>query len=110
MLIDGLIPQILKVLLGLPVPDTVARKQQINLLKCALVRFRIQRPYHWDCDGIARSEDIQRLLTNRAEHDRAKQREPTVADGPAHNSPSVAFGLDLQKRNVNGVTPWYRLT
>lgn len=52
----------LEVLLGLPVPDRVAGKHQIHLLKCPLVRFRVQGPDDDNAEGVDGAEDIQSLF------------------------------------------------
>lgn len=57
-----LLPQFRKVLLSVPIPDTVARKHEINLLKCPLVGFGVERPYNDDRKDIDATEDIESLL------------------------------------------------
>lgn len=57
-----LLPQFCKVLLSVPIPDTVASEHEINLLKCSLVGLRVERPYNDDREDIDTTKDVERLL------------------------------------------------
>jgi len=101
-----LLLQRLEVLLRLPIPDAVGREEQINLLERALVRLGVQRPNHGNGDGVACSEDVERLLAEGVEHDGAEECEPAVADGPADDAPSVALCAHFEGEDLGRVEPW----
>lgn len=108
MIVGDLVSQVSEVLLRLPVPNAVARKQQIDLLKRALIGLRIQRPHHGNCDGVTSSEDVQRLFANCGEHDRAEKCEPAVANRPSYDTPGVALGSNFEWKDLSRVQPGYR--
>lgn len=61
-----------EVLLSIPVPDTVTRKQYVNLLERALVSLWVKRPNNNDCKDVDAAEDVQCLFVEAGE-DRRQQ-------------------------------------
>ena len=68
-----------EILLGFPVPNAVAREDQVHLLERSLVGLRVQRPDDDDAQRIDGTEDVQRLLVEALEDRREKQDTPAVA-------------------------------
>lgn len=96
----------LEVPLGLPVPDAVGCEEQIHFLECALVGLWVQGPDHGKSDDIGSGEDVVGLLIQSLEHDRAKEGEPAITQGPTNDTPGVALGSDLEWEDLGGVQPW----
>lgn len=95
-----------EVALGFPVEDAVRSEKQVHLLKGALVRFGVESPDHGDSDDVAGAEDVVGLLAEGLEHDGAEESEPSIADGPANNTPGVTLRTDFQWENFGRVQPW----
>lgn len=96
----------LEVPLGFPVPDAVGSKEQIHLLKSALIRFRVQGPYHGNGDNVGSREDVVGVFPESLEHNGAEKCKPAVSDGPANDTPCVTLGADLQGEDLGRVQPW----
>ena len=94
-----------KAALGFPVEDAVGSEEQVHLLKGALVGFGVESPHHGDGDDVAGAEDVVGFFAERFEHDRAEESQPSVANGPAHNTPGVTLGTDFQGEDLSWVQP-----
>ena len=95
-----------EVALGVPVPDRVGGEEKVHFLERALVRLWVEGPHHRDGEDVARGKDVVRLLLERLKHDRAEQRKPAIADGPADHTPRVTFGAHLERKDLSWVEPW----
>ena len=95
-----------KILLGLPVPNAVSREQKVHFLKGALIRLGVQTIDHGQRDDVGNTENVVCLLLESFEDDGKDECQPAVADRPANNTPSVAFGSNLQRENLSWVKPW----
>lgn len=84
-----------EIALGFPVENTVGGEEKVHLLEGALVGFGVEGPDHGDGDDVASAEDVVGLFAERFEHDWAEKTQPSVADGPADDTPGVALGADL---------------
>ena len=96
----------LEVPLGLPVPDAVGCEEQIHFLESALVGLGVQGPDHGKSEDICGGEDVVGFLVQSLEHDRAKESEPAISQGPTNDAPGVALGSDLEWEDLSGVQPW----
>lgn len=59
--------QLGKLLLGLPIPDTVTREQDVNLFERALVRLWVECPDDDNRKDVDATEDVQCLLIQAGE-------------------------------------------
>ena len=80
-------------------------------LRCKVRVKEISEHTHRNGDEVASTEDIERLLADSVEHDRAKEREPSVRrqhklllspnhllpvpDAPANDTPCIALRPNL---------------
>lgn len=94
-----------EVALGFPVEDAVGGEEKVHFLEGALIGFGVEGPDHGDGDDVAGTEDVVGLFAERFEHDRAEESQPSVADRPAYNTPGVALGADLQRKDFGRVQP-----
>lgn len=111
-----------EVLLGFPVPYTIAGEHQVHLLECAwicalaswlqaengfwlegptLIRLRVERPDNDDRQNVHAAEDMQRAAVQTCKNRREQQNTPAVADAPADYAPCIAFGTDLQREDLS---------
>lgn len=56
-----------KPLLGLPVPDAVTLKYDIDLFECPLVRLGVECPYNYEGKGVYSAEDVERFFVEAGE-------------------------------------------
>lgn len=97
--------QLSKLLLSIPDPRRVSGKEKIHLLKSSLVTLGVEGPDHRDSQQVAGTKDVQSVLANVGEHDRAEEGEPAVADTPTKDSPGVTLGSDLKGEDLGRVQP-----
>ena len=95
-----------KVLLGLPVPDAVRREEKVHFLEGALIRLGIQAVDHGQRDDVGNTEDVICLLLESFKDDGKDECQPTVADRPANDTPSITLSPDFQRENLSWVKPW----
>ena len=95
-----------EIALGFPVEDAVGGEEKIHLLEGALAGLGVEGPHHGDGDDVAGAEDVVGLFAESFEHDRAEESQPSVADGPTHNTPGVTLGPDFQGKDFSRVQPW----
>lgn len=95
-----------EVALGFPVEDAVRGEEEVHLLKGALAGLGVESPDHGEGDDVAGAEDVVSLFAERFEHDGAEETQPSVTDGPAHDTPRVTLRTDFQRENFGRVQPW----
>ena len=89
--------QELEVLLLIPDPDAVGCKDQIHLLKCALVRLRIEAVHHGQCDDVSSTEDVVGLFAESLEDVWEHHGEPAIAQRPPDHTPCITLGTNCFK-------------
>ena len=95
-----------EILLGLPIPDAIGRKEKVHFLQGALIRLGVQAVDHGQCDDVGNAKDVVCLLLESFENDGKDECQPAIADGPAYDTPCVTFGTNLQRENLSWVKPW----
>lgn len=119
-----------EIALCLPVPDAIARKDEVHFFEGALVGLWIKRPHGDDAEGVNGAKNVERLFVELVKDGWEKQNliatlsihcsmvsplniikggggtyTPTVTDGPTNNTPSIALGAHLQRENLGRIQP-----